>query len=240
MNDIRTKFQKMIRRVLKEEVQKRDSISERLPVMTGNGIDRVKKENKVFASSENPRDAKTKPKLLEELTKIVNGISSDYSVVWDDHDDIMIDASDLMSMRITPDWEDHYEIETMIRNEDRIWVTGLSWEQVTEFVKKNLSGIEKRPTGVDKAYDKSYRNRNSEDQGASSKGRIKSNPVKEKKVGNTSNKDKDFNEKQNKEEDNPDKPMKEVGEVKKQSDFKVKDPVKLRKKVPDKKLIVKK
>ena len=48
MNDIRTKFQKMIRRVLKEEVQKRDSISERLPVMTGNGIDRVKKENKVF------------------------------------------------------------------------------------------------------------------------------------------------------------------------------------------------
>jgi hypothetical protein len=63
--------------------------------------------------------------------------------------------------------------------------------------------------------------------------------LKEKEVKDTSNKEKDFNEKANKEEDNPDKPMKEVKDFKRQEEYKVKDPVKLRKRVPDKKLIIK-
>jgi hypothetical protein len=238
MNNTREQFQGMIRRILKEEIEKRDGLVSRLPEMSGNGVDKVKKKNKTFASSENPRDTNTNDQLLDELRKIVREIDISFRVVWDDHDDLKIDARDLISLRITPDWEDHYEIETMIRNEDRIWVTGLDWDQVKEFVKTNVSGIAKKPTGVEKAYDKSYRNSKDQTQASKKEGQ-KSNPVKEKKVGDSSNKEKDFNKSQNAEEDNPDKPMKEVGEFKRQGDFKVKEPVKIRKKTPDKKLVVK-
>lgn len=239
MNIIKEKFRGMIRRVLMEEIEKRDGLTQRLPVMDGIGSDKVKNKTKTFASSENPRDIKTKDQLLDELSKIVKKIDEQYLVVWDDHDDLKIDARDLINMTITPDWEDHYEIVTMIRNEDRIVVSGLDWNQVIEFVETNLKNAKQKPTGVEKAYDKAYRNRNSKDEGATSKNRIKSNPVKEKKVGDASNKNKDFNQLQNKEEDNPDKPMKEVKEFKRQGEIKVHDPVRLRKKIPDKKLVVK-
>lgn len=238
MNNIKEKFQGMIRRILMEELETRDSVVERVPVMDGNGNDTGKK-HKTFGANPNSRDRKSKDQLLADLGKIVNAIDSSYPVVWDDHDDLRIDAKDLIDIRITPDWEDHYDVEVMTRSEDRLWVTGLDWEQVKDFVKKNLSPANKneKPTGVEKAYDKSYRNM--KDQTDAVKELPKSDKVKVKKVSDSSNKNKDFNEKQNKEDDNPDKPMREVGKVKRQEEFKVKDPVKLRKRTPDKKLVVK-
>lgn len=232
------KFYGLIRTLLNEELQKRKiSVNMRLPEMNGNGVDQNKKKHKTFGSDENPRDKKTKDELLSDLKALVGDINKEYKVVWDDHDDIKIEASDLMKMTITPDWEDHYEIVVFTRNEDRVVVVGLDWDQVKDFVKGNLT-LAKRPTTyVEKAYDKSYRNR--KDQTTPPKDLPQKDKVKLKTVPSDKNKEKNYTESPTKEEDLPNMPMKEVDDTKRQGEYKVKDPVKLRKRIPDKKLIVK-
>jgi hypothetical protein len=232
MNKVRENFQAMIRRVLKEELEKRDAVQMRVPEQDGNGLDATGKKNKTFGSDENPKDRKTKDQLLADLMKVVKAISDDYPVVWDDHDDLKIDARDLMSMRITPDWEDHYEIEVFTKNEDRVWVTGLDWEQVKKFVKTNLESADKKPSYVEKAYDKSYRNREdqvpSPDKGMPQDDKPKIKPLTNESPSKTKNKEKTHTEDQNKEEDNPNQPMREVEKYKKTVDHKVEPPVHIR------------
>lgn len=234
------KFQSLVRRILKEEVEKS---THRVPEMNANGVD-TEKKNKTFSTDGNTRDLSSKEKILDELVKIVKGISDDISVVWDDHDDLMVSARDLKFIRISPRWEDYYVIEMMTRNEDRIWATGLNWEQVKDFVKVNLNNLTKQPTSVEKAYDKSYRNRKDEtpapDKGLPQKDKPKLRPLTTEPPKETKNKDKDYTEKQIKDDDDlPEKPMKEVEDFKKLSDYKVKDPVKLRKHKVNTKLTIK-
>lgn len=240
-------FQSLIRRVLNEELEKtsatgRTSLT-RVPEMNGNGIN-VEKKNKTFTSDSNTRDRQSKEALLADLSKVTEPVGKDISVVWNDHDDLMVSARDLKFIRISPRWEDYYVIEMMTRNEDRVWVTGLSWEQVKEFVKTNLKDLNKQPTSVEKAYDKSYRNREdqipSPDKGLPQKDKPKLKSLTDEPAKETKNKDKDYTEKQVKNEDDlPDKPMKEVKDTKKQVDHKVQEPVKLRKHKVDKKLTIK-
>lgn len=224
-------FQSLVRRLLNEEVKKR------VPEMTGNGIDSEKK-NTTFSTDPNPRDTKSKESLEAELRKAVENVDKAFIVVWNDHDDLTVHAGDLLKLTITPLWEDTYKIVYMPRNEDRLFFTGLTWKQVLDFVKDNLDP-KGQHTGVEKARDKAWRNR--EDQvKASDKGMPQGDKLSIKKVTDTKNKEKDYNEKAVKrEEDFPERPMKEVGDIKRQKDHKVKDPVKLRKRVPDKKLVVK-
>lgn len=232
MNKVRENFHAMIRRVLNEEIENRNTIEERVPEQDGNGLDRHKKKNKVFSNEENPQDIKSKDQLLIDLSKVVKGIDSEYLVVWDDHDDLKIDARDLMSMRIIPRWEDHYDIEVFTRNEDRVYVMGLDWNQVKDFVKKNLADATKNPTYVDKAYDKSYRNSKDQsstpDKGMPQSDKPKIKPLTNEPPSKSKNKDKNYTEDQNEEEDNPDKPMKEVKNNKRQVDHKVEAPVHIR------------
>lgn len=232
MNNVRRNFQLLVRQILKEE------LSKRVPEQNGNGIPNESADNKTFKSDSNSRDTKTKQQLLSDLQRLVKAIDDNYLVVWDDHDDLKIDARDLMSMRITPDWEDHYEIEVMTRNEDRVWVTGLDWSGVKEFVRKNMSG-NAHPTYVEKAYDKSYRNRK-DAKSAPDKGLSQDDKLDHKTVGTIKNKEKNYSVEDVKNKDDlPEKPMKEVGDFKRQIDIKAKDPVKLRKRTPDKKLVIK-
>ena len=228
------KFQALVRRVLNEEIAKR------VPEMNGNGVDPTKKD-KTFPSDPNSRDTKSKEEMCDEISKAVKSIDPTSTVYWDDHDDIMINGRDILYARITPLWEDNFKIEFYTRNEDRLFFTGLTWKQVIEFVKNN---IHQKPTSVEKARDKSWRN--NKDQ---TKGPDKGLPQKDKpKTMSTDepftkekNKDKRYVEDQVKnEEDLPDRPMKPVGDdFKRQSERKVQDPVKLRKRLPDKKLIIK-
>lgn len=241
-------FQNLIRRILNEELEKTSATGgkyqKRLPEMNGNGVD-TEKKNKTFASDSNTKDPLNKESLLDDLIKAVTGIDDSVSIVWDDHDDIMVNARDFKYIRISPRWQDYYVIEMMTRNEDRIWITGQSWEQVKEFVKKNLKGLKDQPTSVEKAYDKSYRNREdqipSPDKGLPQKDKPSLKPLTNEPLKDSGkNKEKDYTEKQVKKEDDlPNKPMKEVKDVKKQIDHKVQDPVKLRKRNPDTKLKVK-
>ena len=228
----KTNFQALVRRILTEEIQKR------VPEMNGNGVDSETKKNKTFSSDPNTRDTSSKEEAEAELRKVVATIDKSYSVVWDDHDDLMVNARDKGFIQITPLWEDVYKIVFMTRNEDRVFVTGLSWNQVLEFVKDNLDKPNNH-TGVEKARDKSWRNQEDQTE-KSAKGLPQDDKPKQKKVGDTSNKEKDFNKKEVKEEkDLPNQPMREPSDPKKQSAYKVKDPVKLRKRTPDKKLVIK-
>jgi len=240
-------FHSLIRRILKEEVEKTSATGttspKRVPEMTGNGVDPDKK-NKTFASDPNTRDNKNKEQLLADLIKTAGATDESISVVWDDHDDLMVSARDLKYIRISPRWTDYYVIEMMTRNDDRVWATGLNWEQVKEFVKTNLKELNKQPSSVEKAYDKSYRNREDQtptpDKGLPQKDKPKTLPLTTEPPKTSKSKDKNYTEKQvKKDEDFPEKPMKEVGEFKRLSSYKVQDPVKLRKRKPDTKLTVK-
>lgn len=220
MSNVKENFKAMVRRILKEEISKRDTIEERVPEQDGNGLDKHKDKEKTFATDENPRDRKTKDQLLSDLTKDVHGVDDQYIVVWDDNDDLKVDARDLMSIRIAPDWEDHYDITLFTRNEDRVYVTGLDWKQVKDFVKKNLETAKNPPTAVEKAWDKAYRNRKDETKGPDS-----GMPQKDKpKIMPTTDEAGKMAKDQNVKEDDPNQPMKEVGDVKKQVDHKAKRP----------------
>ena len=173
------------------------------------------------------RDEKSKYGIAKEIRGVVSKISDDITVVWDDHDDIMINYRDLFNVRVTPRWENNYDVTAFIRNEDRIKVFGLTLDQLKEFLKGNFSDV--MSTKVNDAMKKVEANRGEEPQKNEPKG-SKKNKVKEHpkivadKMG---------------EDDEPSNPMKEVGEFKKQSEHKVQKPVRLRKKRLDKKHVVK-
>ena len=215
-------FQNMIRRILIEEVEKRSAtgkeIYQRVPeVVTGEDLKDHMQEK---------RDSRTKDEILDYITKAVKAIDSSVVVVWDDHDDIMVNARDMFRVRITPRWEDNYNIEAFIRNEDRICIINQHIDQVVDFLKVNLKNA---ATNTYKAYEQAKTTGDmkndkipSPDKGLSQKDKPKTLPLTNEKPSETKNKDKNYTEKQVKDEkDLPEKPMREVGEFKKQIDHKM-------------------
>ncbi len=229
-------FRQLIRRVLKEEVEKKSVTGEKI----FNRVPEVVHGEDLKKITPHERDSKTKEELLDDMATLVKGINKDYTVVWDDHDDISISARDLFRIRIIPKWENSYAIEAFTRNEDRIYITGQNWEQVKEFVKVNLKDDE---TAVGKAAKKVEKNREdqsqSPDKGLNQKDKPKTLPLTNEPVKTSKNKDKDFTEEAPNDDDLPEKPMREPKDQKKQIDHKVNEPVKLRKRKPDTKLTVK-
>lgn len=229
-------FRELIRRVLTEEVEKTSesgkTIYSRVPeVNHGTDLKKI---------TPHERDTKTKVELLDDMTKLVKGINKDFLVVWDDHDDLSISANDLFHIRIIPKWENNYAIEAFTRNEDRIFITGQSWELVKEFVKINLKDA---TTATEKDAAKVVKNREDQspapDKGLSQKDKPKTLPLTNEPPKTSKNKDKNYTEEPKNNDDLPEKPMRELKDGKKQIDHKVTDPVKLRKRKPDTKLVVK-
>ena len=181
-----------------------------------------------------------KDDLLSDMDKVVKAINSSYMVVFDDHDDISISARDLFRIRVIPKWENNYALEIMTRNDDRIYITGQSWEQVKDIVKLNLKDFS---TSIDKVGEKITKNREDKpspaDKGLNQKNKTKILPLSNEPVNTTKSKDKNYTEEPKDNNDLPEKPMSEVKDFKKLVDYKVQDPVKLRKKVSSDKLVVK-
>lgn len=223
-------FQQMIRRILLEEVEKRSAtnkdIYQRVPEVVHG------EEYKEIVPHK--RDSGTKDEILQDLTKTVHAIDSSATVVWDDHDDISINARDMFRVRVIPKWENTYCIEAFTRNEDRIYVTGQTLEQVKEFIKVNMKNA---VTNTQKAYDKSKDNvtgkndkQPAPDKGLPQKDKPKTLPLTNEPsaVRTSKSKDKDYTEKQVKEEkDLPEKPMYEAGTFKTQLSHKSMSPKKL-------------
>src|ERR1035437_679589 len=144
-------LQKMIRRTLLKEVEERSAtgraIYQRVPEVVHD------KEYKDIVPHK--RDGKTKEEILDAILKVAKAADSTATVVYDDHDDISVSARDLFRVRIIPRWENSYNIEAMIRNEDRIYVTNQTLDQVIDFLKVNLKNAD---TSTIKAYNKSKEN----------------------------------------------------------------------------------
>lgn len=232
MNSI--KFQNMIRRALVEEIEKRSSTGEgttyyeRVPEI--NHVEELKAKN----ISPHQRDSRTKDEILQDITKAAKSIDSSIVVVWDDHDDISVSGRDMFRVRISPRWENSYNIEAMIRNEDRIYVTNQTLDQVIEFLKINLKNAD---TATQKAYKKSIDNATGKndkteapDKGLNQKDKPKTLPLTNEPVRTAKSKDKNYTEDQTKDEaDLPEKPMREPGKLEKQIDHKSRSAMALRK-----------
>lgn len=248
MSNIRKNFTELVNRILNEELERSNAIGtksvSRVPEMDANGI-YVNKNIKRPDKDSIVKRLDSKEAMISDLSKEVEDITKSASICWDDHDDLMVSAKDLKYIRISPRWTDYFVIEMFTRNEDRIWVTGQTWEQVKEFVKTNLKNVSEDSVATEKAFDKVTQNRKdqipSPDKGLPQKDKPKIKPLtNEPKKNISKNKEKDYVERQVKnEKDLPDQPMSSAEEFKKLVDYKVKDPVRLRKRVPNKTLKVK-
>lgn len=232
-------LQKMIRRTLLKEVEERSAtgreIYQRLPeVNHGEDLKKI---------IPHERDSRTKEEILDSILKVAKAADSTATVVWDDHDDISVSARDLFRVRIIPKWEGNFCIEAMIRNEDRIYITNQTLDQVIDFLKINLKNA---TTSTQKAWDKSKENEDMKNdktpapgKGLPQKDKPKTLPLTNEPLNTEKNKDRNYTEKQTKEEkDLPEKPMHEVTGGKLQVDHKANSAKKLVKektKFPEKK-----
>jgi hypothetical protein len=167
----------------------------------------------------------TNDEKLKELETIVKAINSDWTVYWDDRNDLNVDAKNLLRVRITPKFENNFDIDAMVKLVDRVRAIALTWDQVKDFVKVNFSEVGKKPEGnktkADSLREKSLANKVDQDKNKKSAGpdhdliKNRLEDPEHTKVKDTVRKDKDYNKKDvEKEEDQPDQPMKDVGDPK--------------------------
>lgn len=167
---------------------------------------------------------KTNVEKAKELETLVKDIDNNWQVYWDDHNELNVDAKNMGRVRITPKFENNFDIDFMWKLVDRIRAIALTWEQVKAFVKANLKELkaaEGNKTKADKAWEKSLANTVDQDKNkkmAGPENDIIKNRLEDPehtKLKDTPKKDKDFKEDQvKKDEDQPDQPMKDVGEPK--------------------------
>ena len=183
-------------------------------------LDKDEKEtiSKGYNKKNNERLDKTNEKQQAELETIVHGIDPSWEAYWDDHNQLIVRAQNLLYIRICPKFENNYDIDAMVKLVDRIRAIALTWDQVKAFVKANLSDL-KNKTIPDQQRQKSIDNYDDrevikKDAGPEkAKVKVRYQDPKNPSVKDTKKDDKNYNEPQTKrEEDMPDQPMKQVTE----------------------------
>jgi hypothetical protein len=145
---------------------------------------------------------------------------------------VSVIAEDLFKIRIIPRWEGIFNIEAYTKNEDRLYLSNQTLEQVKSFLKDNLKS---QDTHTEMAYKKSIDNATIDktekaDKNLFQKDKPKTLPLTNEPLKTTKTKDKDYTDQEVKNDDDlPEKPMRPVGDFKKLSDYKVKDPEKIAK-----------
>jgi hypothetical protein len=207
--------------------------------------DETEKINKQFAKKGNERLDKSNKDLLEDLEKIVKDINADWEVYIDDNKDYVIDAKDYLKVRICPRYENNFDVEALVKMQDRIRAIALTWPQVKAFVKANFKELEaKVDTAKNKAMDHLKDKTDKAAAGlpdTSIKNRGEKNNGEDAKIKSTKKDDMDYNKPEvERDEDQPDQPLKTVADkdVKKQRDFKDTKPTPPKHK-NDKKLVIK-
>jgi hypothetical protein len=174
------------------------------------------KVQKGYSKDKNIRIDKDNEKLLKELESIVHAVNKDWCVYWADNRELHVDAQNLMSIRITPRFENNFDIDAMPRLVDRVRAIALTWDQVKAFVKANLLDV-KDQTIASAKQKQSIENQKEkkENDGKSAGPRHDIATLRTGNVKDTKREDKMYNEPQvKKDEDLPDQPMKDVGEPK--------------------------
>jgi len=207
--------------------------------------------SKGYSKSGNERLDKTNEKQQKELETIVHGIDPSWEAYWDDHNQLIVRAQNLLYVRIVPKFENNYDVDAMVKLVDRVRAISLTWDQVKSFVKANFGSL-KNKTIPDFLHKKSIDNEDDREVIKKSAGpdndivknRGEKKNGEDSKIKSTKKSDMDYNEPQtNRDEDMPDQPMKKVTEPgkdpeSKNKDIKKTDKVKPQKHKNDKKLRV--
>ena len=182
--------------------------------------DKEEKEkiSKGYRKDGNERLDKTNEKQQEEIETIVHGIDPTWTAYWDDHDQLIVKAQNLLYARICPRYENNFNVDLMVKL-DRVRAIALTWDQVKAFVKANFGDL-KNKTNADSLHTKAIDNSEDKTKGkeAGPKNDIVTNRGQEKngkdaKIKDTKKNDKNYNDPMTKrEEDMPDQPMKQVTE----------------------------
>lgn len=175
---------------------------------------------KQYNKKGNERLDKTNEKQQKELETIVQGIDPTWECYWDDHNQLVVCAQNLLYVRVCQRFEDSYDVDAMVKLVDRVRAIALTWEQVKSFVKANFSDL-KNETKADSLKKKAldhYEDRDVIKKAAGPNHDIIKNRGEKKngedaKIKSTKNATKDYNEPLTKrDEDMPDQPMKQVTE----------------------------
>ena len=207
----REKLKESLRKVVKDVLTEISTVTKPEPTK-----EEKEKVQKGFAKDGNERLDKVNVKLQKELESLVHGINADWEVYWDDHNELNVDAKNLLRVRITPKFENNFDIDAMVKLVDRIRVISVTWEQVKSFVKANFSDLENK-TKPHVAKEKSLDHYEDKDKDSKAAGPEKAKvdvryqDPEHGSVKDTKRDDKDYNEKDvKKDEDQPDQPMKQV------------------------------
>jgi hypothetical protein len=209
-NDPKAKLKASLRGVVREVIK------EFVTRPTGKTVekDEAEKENKQYSKDGNERLDKANAKLQKELETLVHAINSDWEVYWDDNRQLVVQANNLVSVRIIPKFENNFDIEIMVKLVDRVKVVAVTWEQAKATIKATLTDMGDE-TSADVAKDKSDENEKGSEKNDGKDAGPRHDITKKKEVGDTKKDNKDYNEKAvEKDEDQPSAPMKDVGDKK--------------------------
>ena len=245
--DPRTRLKESLRNVVK------DVLSEMSALTSSGKPDQTKEEketsDKMYFKDSNPRLNKTNIKQQTELDTLVKGIDPSWEAYWDDHQQLIVKAQNLLYVRVCQRFENSYDVDAMVKLVDRVRAIALTWDQVKAFIKANFNDM-KNKTIPDKLHQKSIDNREDREVIKKNAGPDKATvgvryqDPKHGSIKDTKQDDKNYNEPMTKrDEDMPDQPMKQVTEPGKDPESKNKnikktDKVKPPKHKNDKKLRV--
>lgn len=222
----REKLKGLLKKIIKEVMQtKKDKKTKE-----DDSYDPLDVKDRVRLEKDRPA-GKPVEDILKTLEKAAKSVSDEAVVSWINKDfTIEVPGPQSFRIRVMPRWENNFDVEAWIKNNDRIKIIGLTLDQVVDFIKENFhdgkqSDVKEKEyvKAVDQTKDVT---KNPKPDVDGTKG------VKEYKPEKNT---KDMTEK---EEDLPGSPMKEVNvdNLKKQREYSG-NQVKLKKQPTDKELV---
>jgi len=143
----RDQLKGLIKKVIKEVMQtKKDKKTKE-----DDSYDPLDIKDRTRQEKERPQ-GKAYDQIFDALEKVGKSIDKDVIVVFDDHGDFNVERPQAFRVRVSPRWENNFDVEAMIEGNDRIKIIGLTLDQVVDFIKANFTDEVKDV--VKKSYDK--------------------------------------------------------------------------------------
>ena len=221
-NDPRERLKESLRKVVKSVLNEVGNLTNR-PIPE-QGKEEKEISDKQYNKKGNERLDKDNEKQQKEIDTIVKGIDPSYEAYWDDHNQLIVIAENLLYVRICQRHEDSYDIDAMIKLVDRVRAINQTWEQVKSFVKANFGDARaklNKTTNADQLKDRAMALTNDREviktapgpMTGAIKNRGEKKNGEDAKIKSTKRDDQDYNEPMTKrDEDMPDQPMKQTAE----------------------------
>lgn len=131
----REKLKGLIKKVIKEVMQtKKDKKTD-----ADDSYDPLDIKDRVRLEKDRP-PGKPVEEILKTLEKAAKSVSDEAVVSWINKDfTIEVPGPQSFRIRVMPRWENNFDVEAWIKDNDRIKIIGLTLEQVVDFVKENFS-----------------------------------------------------------------------------------------------------